>query len=155
MKARVAASIVLAFGLGLGMSGCTLITTQDTLHIKESSIGVAGSVGEIDVRNAVLVTRGDDGTTGNLVATFVNNEGKPHRVEVEHGSAAEYVTVPAYGVKKIGGAGETRVQFKDLGEKPGALADVYFTYGSETGTRLRVPVLASTFPGLEDYAPAR
>jgi len=155
VKARVAASIVLAFGLTLGMSGCSLITTQDTLNIKESSVGVSGSVGQVDVRNAVLITNGSNGTVGNLVTTFVNNEDKPHRVQVQHGSTNEYVTVPAYGVKKIGGEGETRVQFSNLGVKPGGLTDVFFTYSTETGVRLRVPVLASTFPGFADYAPKR
>jgi hypothetical protein len=115
---------------------------------------VSGSVGKIDVRQVVLITNSQD-RVGNLVATFVNNEDKPHRVQVEHGSQSEYVTVPAYGIKKIGAEGQTRVQFTNLDAKAGALTDVFFTYSTETGVRLRVPVLTSTFPGFEDYAPKR
>ncbi|GAB3391954.1 hypothetical protein GCM10027568_18360 [Humibacter soli] len=154
MKARVTASIVLALGLTLGMSGCSLTAPQDTLHMQESSVGVGGTVGKVDVRNAVLITGSED-KVGNLVATFVNNEAKPHRIEVQHGGENLYVTVPAYGVKKIGGATGTRLLFTNLDAKAGALTDVFFTYGTQTGVTLSVPVLSSTFPGFEDYAPAR
>ncbi len=154
MKARVAASIVLALGLGLGMSGCTLITLQDTKYVKESSVGVGGSVGEVDIRNAVIVSD-SNGTVGNLVVTFVNNEGKPHFVSVQHGSTTRSVAVPAYGVKKVGEEGGTRVRLPQLGAKPGSLTDLYFSYQGVTGTRLRVPVVSSSFPGFEGYSPDR
>lgn len=153
MKARVAASIVLALGLTSGMSACTLLTPQDTLYIKESAHGVNGTVGKIDIRNAVIVSN-SKGTAGNLVVTFVNNEDKAHYLTVQHGSSSHAVAVPAGGVKKVGGAG-ARVQFTGLDAKPGSLTDVYFTYAGVTGAQLQVPVLSSTFPGYEDFAPSK
>ncbi|MHA7985696.1 hypothetical protein ACX9R5_07795 [Rathayibacter sp. CAU 1779] len=154
MKARVAASIVLALGLTVGMSGCTLVTLQDTKYIKESADGVNGTVGKVDIRNAVIIAN-TSGTVGNLVVTFVNNDDKPHYIAVQHGSKTHSVSVPALGVKKVGAEGGTRVEFAGLDAKPGSLTDVYFTYPGATGTQLRVPVLASTFPGFEDYAPGK
>ncbi|MGA0566927.1 hypothetical protein ACO2Q7_06325 [Rathayibacter sp. KR2-224] len=154
MKARVAASIVLALGLTAGMSGCTLLTPQDTLYIKESAHGVNGTVGKIDIRNAVIISD-SKGTVGNLVVTFVNNEDKAHYLSVQHGSKTLSVAIPAYGVKKVGRDGATRVQFDSLDAKPGSLTDVYFNYAGVTGTQLQVPVLSSTFPGYEDYAPSK
>ena len=151
MKARVAASIVLALGLAVGMSGCTLLTPQDTLHIQESAHGVNGKVGSIDIRNAIVVSNAK-GSVGNLVVTLVNNDDKAHYVTVHHGSKSESVAVPAGGVKKVGSG--TRVQFSGLDAKPGSLTDVYFTYAEVTGAQLQVPVLSYTFPGYADYAPS-
>ena len=152
MKARVATSIVLAFGLALGMSGCTLVTNQDTVGMQESSYGVSGSVGSIDVRDAVIIATAN-GHRGNLVVTFINNDDKAHYLEVQHGSTNKFVAVPALGVKKVGAQGGTRVEFNDLGAKPGTLTNVYFTYAGASGLQLRVPVLATSFPGFQNYAP--
>lgn len=134
------------------MTGCTLITTQDTVHIKEAADGVNGTVGKIDIRDAVVIAT-SKGAAGNLVATFVNNDDKAHYLSVQLGSKTRSVAVPANGVKKIGASDSDRVEFIGLGSKPGSLIDLYFTYAGVTGTKLRVPVLSSTFPGFEDYAP--
>lgn len=153
MKARVAASIVLAVGLAAGVSGCTMLTPQDTLSIQESAHGVNGKVGSIDIRNAVIISN-DKGTVGNLVVTFVNNDARAHYVTVQQGSKSHQVAVPASGVKKVGADGGTRVQFSGLDAKPGSLTKIYFTYGQVTGTQLQVPVLSTSFPGYEDYTPS-
>lgn len=152
MKARVAASIILTLGLAVGMSGCTLLTPQETLAIKTSAHGVNGTVGAIDIRNAVVISN-SKGTVGNLVVTFVNNDDKAHYLTVQHGSKSESVAVPAGGVKKIGAGNQ--VQFTGLNAKPGSLTDIYFTYANVTGTQLQVPVLSSTFPGYESFAPSK
>lgn len=154
MKVRAAASIVLALGLVAGMSGCTLLTPQDTLYIKESAHGVNGKVGSIDIRNALLISN-DKGTVGNLVVTFVNNDDRAHYVTVKQGSSAHSVAVDGGALKKLGAEGSTRIQFTNLDAKPGSLTDVYFTYADVTGTQLQVPVLSSTFGGYADYAPSK
>jgi hypothetical protein len=146
--------MALALGLALGMSGCTLLTPQDTLHMQETSNGVGGSVGHIDVRNAVIISN-SKGSVGNLVVTLVNNDDKAHYVSIVHGSTTKSVGIPALGVKKLGSDEGKRVQFAPLGAKPGSLTDVYFTYSGATGTQLQVPVLKSTFPGFEGYAPGK
>ncbi|GAB3801407.1 hypothetical protein GCM10028798_17320 [Humibacter antri] len=154
MKARVAASIVLALGLTAGMSGCTLLTPQDTLYIKESAHGVNGTVGKIDIRNALIISN-SSGTVGNLVVTFVNNEDKAHYLSIQHDSRSHQVAIMGDAVKKIGAKGATRVEFVGLNAKPGSLTDVYFSYAGVTGTQIQVPVLSSSFPGYSDYAPSR
>ena len=154
MKARVAASIVLAIGLTAGMSGCTLLTPQDTLYIKESAHGVNGTVGKIDIRNALIISN-SSGTVGNLVVTFVNNDDRAHYLSIQHGSKTQSVGIMADAVKKVGAKGSTRVEFTGLDAKPGSLTDVYFSYAGVTGTQIRVPVLSSTFPGYEDYVPGQ
>ena len=58
MKARVAASIVLALAVAVGTAGCGFIAPQATTKHYDASDGVSGNVGQIDVRNAFIVTDG-------------------------------------------------------------------------------------------------
>lgn len=152
VKARLAASIGLALGVALGATGCTLLVPQETTKIQEASDGVSGSVGSVDVRDALLITNGN-GTTGNLVVTLVNNSGSEQQLELQHGSTTETVAVPAYGLKKLGSDAKSRVQFTKLDAKPGGIADVYFSSDSATGVKLQVPVLSESFPGFGSYGP--
>jgi hypothetical protein len=152
VRARIAASVVLAVGIVLGTAGCNLIAPQATLTKYDASDGVSGSVGDIDVRNAILIS--DNGKTGNLVVTLVNNGSKPHRVEVQHGTSKkvdEFVTVEPGQVKKVGADNTRQVQLTGMDTKAGALYPVYFQYGSETGLRLLVPVLTNGLPEYSTY----
>lgn len=154
MRARIAASVVLAVGIVLGTAGCNLIAPQATLKQYDASDGVGGSVGDIDVRNAILVS--DNGKTGNLVVTFVNNGAKPHRVQIQHGTSKkvdEYVTVEPGQVKRIGADNARQIQLTGIDTKAGALYPVYFQYGSQTGVRLLVPVLTNGLPEYNTYTP--
>ena len=70
MKARLAASAALALGLALGASGCSMVTYQATTEHYDASDGVSLNVGELKVRNALVVS--EDGVDGNLVMSVVN-----------------------------------------------------------------------------------
>jgi hypothetical protein len=153
LKARLAASIVLTLGLAVGVSGCTLITPQDTVGMKKSSAGVDGKVGQIDIQDAVIIS--NNGTLGNVVTTFVNNGDSAQTVQVQQGSTTASVKVSAGGVTRIGGQGDHRVQLKNLNAQPGSLTDVYFSYAGQTGVKIQVPVLESSYPGFSGYAPKK
>jgi len=115
---------------------------------------VSGSVGDVDVRNAILIS--DNGKTGNLVVTLVNNGDKPHRVQVQHGTSKKadaYVTVEAGQVKQVGSDSAHQVQLTGIDTKAGALYPVYFQYGTETGVRLLVPVLTNAMSEYHTYTP--
>jgi hypothetical protein len=154
VKARVAASVVLALSVALGTAGCGLVAPQATTKHYDASDGVSGSVGSIDVRNAIVVT-GDDDTVGSLVVTLVNTDSKSHRVAVTAGDSASsraYVTVEPGQVKQVGSdpqAESGNVFFPEFNGKPGGLFPVYFQYGDNTGVELKVPVLSG---GLSEYS---
>lgn len=153
MKARIAASIVLAVGIALGTAGCDLIAPQETLRIVTASDGVNGKVGSVDVRNAMIIS--DDGKVGNLVVTLVNQGDTPHLVTIKQGDDIKVgqVSVGAGTLRSIGGPTEKRLTIEHLDTKPGALHKVYFQYGDEPGVQLNVPVLDGSLPEYQDYAP--
>ena len=155
MRARIAASISLAIAVTLGTAGCGFLAPQSTTRHYDASDGVSGDVGDIAVRNALIVT--GDGTVGNLVVTLVNNGSVPHRVQIERVAGSQestYVVVGAGETKEIGAAGETLILFRELHSIPGSLYPLYFQYGAQTGLPLRVPVLDGGLPEYADLTPA-
>jgi hypothetical protein len=154
VRARIAASVVLAVGILLGTAGCNFLAPQATLEHYDPSDGVGGTVGNIDVRNAVIVS--NNGETGNLIATFVNNDAKSHRVLIQQGTTKktdEYVTVEPGQVKTIGSDDSTQVQFTKMNVKAGAMLPVYFQYADKTGVQLLVPVLTNGLKEYKSYTP--
>ena len=82
MKAQVATSVALALAVAFGTAGCGLVAPQATTKHYDASDGVSGSVGTVDVRNAMIVADAKDGTVGNLVVTLVNTGAKSQRVAI-------------------------------------------------------------------------
>lgn len=162
MKARVAASVVLALAVALGTAGCNLVAPQATTKHYDASDGVSGNVGQIDVRNAVIITDGMGGTVGNLVVTFVNNDTKSHRVAISSGaggSAVSEVTVEPGQVKLVGTkpdtASNSNVFLLNFTAIPGSIYPLYFQYGDQTGLKLQVPVLDGGLPEYTDLVPPK
>ncbi|MGN6427032.1 hypothetical protein [uncultured Leifsonia sp.] len=159
MKARAAASVVLALAVAFGTAGCGLVAPQATTKHYDASDGVSGSVGQVDVRNAMIVTDGVGGKVGNLVVTLVNNDAKSHRVTVTSGSssAKAYVTVQPGQVKQVGTtpdeASSSNIFLTPFSALPGSLYPVYFQYGDQTGAKLDVPVLDGALEDYKDLVP--
>lgn len=153
MKARVAASVVLALAVAFGTAGCGFIAPQATTKHYDASDGVSGTVGQIDVRNALIVTSDTSNKTGNLVVTLVNNDSTSHDVTISAGDQNDAkVTVKPGEVKQVGATphkdSASNVFLTNFTAQPGSLYPVYFQYGDETGVQLKVPVLDG---GLEEY----
>lgn len=159
MKARVAASIVLALAVAVGTAGCGLIAPQATTKHYDPSDGVGGTVGAIDVRNAFIVTDGVGGKVGNLVVSLVNTDTNSHRVAISSGSsgAAAEITVEPGQVKVVGKnpdkASSSNVFLTPFDALPGSLYPVYFQYGDATGVKLQVPVLDGGLPDYKSLVP--
>ncbi|KQQ05117.1 MULTISPECIES: hypothetical protein [unclassified Rathayibacter] len=150
MKARIAASVVLAVGVALATAGCNLVAPQATRNLYDPSDGVGATIGDLALRNAFIVS--DDGELGTLVVTVVNSGDETQTLEVQYESTtgrtdAEVSAVP--GNTEVGPQKDASVTMSDLDTIPGSLLPVYFQYGSEEGKELLVPVLTSA---LESYA---
>lgn len=141
MKARLIASIVVAGVLTLGMSGCNLIAPQATLKQYDASDGVGVSVGKVDVRNAIVIS--DDGEVGNLVFSVANTDDRAHTILIEvEGSDEQFQVLAEPGLTSFDGSGANDpLRIEPLGAKPGAVLDVFFQYGEETGATASVPIL--------------
>ena len=146
MSARIIASVVLAAGLLIGTSGCGFLAPQATLIKYDPSDGVSGNVGDIALRNGMLLSA--DGSTANLLVTAINKGDTAQSLTVQYEAdgqkVTELVTLRANTSVTIGGKDEPNVTLENMNSSTGALFPVYFQYGEETGVQLLLPVLDGT-----------
>jgi len=153
VKARLAASAVLAVGLVLGASGCSMLTYQATTEHYDPSDGVSADVGALDLRNILVVS--EDGEDGNLVLTVVNTGEDDVELGVqvgEGGSEPLIIEVEAGATVSLGGD-EEPLLLEGIDTQPGALLPLYFQYGTAEGIEKLVPVLDGRLPEYSDLAP--
>jgi hypothetical protein len=153
VKARLAASAVLAVGLVLGASGCSMLTYQATTEHYDASDGVSVNVGDLDVRNILVVS--EDGEDGNLVLTVVNTGEDDAELGVqvgEGGSEPLIIEVEAGATVSLGGD-EEPLLLEGIDTQPGALLPIFFQYGTAEGIEKLVPVLDGRLSEYSDLAP--
>ncbi|PPL19702.1 hypothetical protein [Microterricola pindariensis] len=155
MKARIAASVLLAAGLLVGTAGCNLVAPQATTKHYDASDGVSANLDGVDVRNALVIT--EDGELGNLVVTFVNTTAESAKVTVQYESdgskETETVTLEPSSSTPFGLPDGEQITLVDMGTQPGALLPVYFQSGQSEGKQLLVPVLDASLPEYADLVP--
>ena len=144
MKARLAASVVLAVGVVIGTAGCNMLAPQETTRILQStSFGIEGDVGDVHIRNAYLVAKGEKMA---LVATFINKGDSEATLRIQPNASAndtKKLTVGTGAPTVIGP--EQTLQWDDFKVAPGSLFPVFFSYGDKSGVTLDVPVLTGDF----------
>lgn len=142
-RARVTASIVLAAAVALGTTSCNLFAPQATLKIYDPSDGVSATVGEVAVRNALVLA--DDEDSGFLLVTVINKGESAHAVSLQVGSGEDRqeltVTVDGGSTTTFSTGDERRLAIDPLGVQPGAVTPMFVTYGREEGVEVDVPVL--------------
>ena len=146
MRARIAASVLLAAGILLGTSACGFFAPQATSIEYNASDGVSGDVGEIHIRNGLLLST--DGELANLIVSVVNTTDSEQNLVVQYESSTGTVTqdipVEANTTVTFGTEGEESVILENMDSQPGSLFPVFFQYGEETGVELLLPVLTGT-----------
>lgn len=155
MRGRIASSVIVAAAVIIGTAGCNLVAPQATTYHYFASDGVSSDLGDVALRNAVVVT--DKGKLGNLVVTIVNSGSSDAEITVQHESSSgkKNVTIdaPAHETTIFGPADGEQVLLRDLDAEPGSLLPVYFQYGDESGKELLVPVLDGGLPEYADLLP--
>jgi hypothetical protein len=154
VKARLAASAALAIGLALGASGCSMITYQATTEEYDASDGVSADVGDLDLRNILIVS--DDGIDGNLVMTVANTGEDDATLGVQVGTDDGEVTeieVEAGQTLVLGSEDNEPVLLEGIDAEVGGVLPLYFQYGEAEGVEKLVPVLDSGLPEYADLAP--
>lgn len=155
MKFRWAMTTALATAVVLGTAGCTFDAEIATNIPYSPSDGTGTSVGDIDVRNALLVT--DDGETLNLVVSLVNQSDSDRAVTIQwegaDGRESDRVLVDGSSTTQLGSQDEQRILIEGVDVTPGGLFPVFFQYGDEPGSELLVPVLDGALPEYELYVP--
>ena len=156
MKARVAASTALVAALLLGSTGCTFGATIATQKDYDPSDGVGAEVGELAIRNALLI--GETGEELNLVMTVASSADVNRRLIVQWQSGGERVSesivVAAGDRTRIGGPNdEIQIIVAGSGATVGGLLPVFFSYTGAEGVQVPVPVLDGSLPEYELYIP--
>jgi hypothetical protein len=156
VKNRFAAAVALSAALMLGTTGCTFSAEIATQKDYDPSDGVGTDIGDLSLRNILLI--GEDGDALNLVMTVVSASGSSQRLnvqwEADGGRVTESVFASANGRTVIGGPEQPQLLVTDAGGELGGLVPLYFSYGSETGREVMVPVLNGSLPEYELYVPA-
>jgi len=155
VRARVLLSVLLTAGVLLGTSGCNLLAPQSTTKHYDASDGVSGNVGDLQVRNAIVLST--DGKTGSLLVTVVNASDSAHSLSVQYtaatGKVTQQVTLKPQSSTAIGTTGGPVITLENIDAPLGSLFPVYFQYGTETGILLLTPVLDGTLPQYSSLLP--
>lgn len=155
MTSRLLASIALAAALLVGTTGCTFSAEIATQKEYDPSDGVGIEVGELAIRNALLI--GDDPENLNLVMTVVSSSDTDRRLTVQWQAGdervSEQVFVTANGSTAFGGPDQDQLLVVGSGATIGGLVPLYFSYSGAEGRELLVPVLDGALPEYELYVP--
>ncbi len=146
------------------LAGCSQLSPQTTQNVTYApSDGVQGQVGEVKVRN-VLVLTSEQGGPAELVGSLFNPTGEDVSLEVvvrepagDDGAATEPLateTIELGGAEDvmIGPDADQQVSLEQLDVVPGRFAEVSFTGGGGELV-LQVPVLDGTLPEYADLVP--
>ena len=149
-----ATSIVLAGLIAASLTGCTFGAVQATRLAYDPSDGIGAEVGDVQVRNALLVS--DDGEVASLVVALVNSGETNVQLtvswEAESGRVERNVAVPAGETRSLGAETDAMV-LEGVDAQPGSRFPVYFQYGDEEGEELGVPVLDGSLDEYADLVP--
>ena len=156
MRRRLFAPLALAFSLVLGTTGCTLNAEIATMKDYDPSDGVGTEVGELALRNIMLIinSAGD----ANLVMTVVNTGGEDISLRVQYTDGArqanETLGIPGIpALTRIGDDPAEGIVLSGSEVVPGGLAPIYFQYADNPGELVMVPVLDGTLAEYELLVP--
>ena len=166
MKMRVAASVAVTALVTGALSGCMFFTPQQTARSYTPSDGVNGHVGDVAIRNVLLLTDEAPSTSqaANMLGVLVNSGDSAKTVTLQYatssGTESTTLTVPANGLLSLRPNPATQtdasvptaardVQLQDVDAVPGGLFTIGFAVSGSNPVSLSVPVLTGT---LEEYA---
>ena len=161
MRARIAATVIVAASLLLSTAGCSFFAPQATLKHYDPSDGVGTTVGNLKVRNALLLT--NDGQQASFLVNLINDSEKTVNVLIQYdgttasgasGKVDTRVQLDAREVKTFGSSDTRQLLFSGINSKAGSLFPVFVQYGTLTGEQLLVPVLDGSLPEYSKLLPS-
>ena len=137
-----------------------MVTYQATTEHYDASDGVSLDVGDLDLRNVLVVS--DDGVDGTLVMTIVNRGTEDRSLDVQFGAGGgdtQTIDVEAgsqvvFGVDEVEGTELVEpIVLEDIDTLPGAFLTMYFQYSGAEGVEKLIPVLDGRLPEYEHLVP--
>ncbi|MBD8044694.1 hypothetical protein H9638_12830 [Arthrobacter sp. Sa2BUA2] len=145
-----AAAGVIALSL-LGATGCSAVNDQATTLEYSPSDGIVQDLGDLQLRNIVLVSDGD-GDPGRLLGTVANTSSEPINLELSIGGSDLSWNIPAGGKVIYDDAPQSEVLVASVNVIPGTGIRAEATAASETAT-LNIPVVDGQVSYYQDYLP--
>ena len=145
----------------LSTAGCSFFAPQATLKHYDPSDGVGTTVGNVKVRNALLLT--NDGQQASFLVNLINDSEKTVNVLIQYdgttangasGKVDTRVQLDAREVKTFGSSDTRQLLFSGINSKAGSLFPVFVQYGTLTGEQLLVPVLDGSLPEYSKLLPS-
>ena len=130
-----------------------MLTYQATTEHYDASDGVSVDVGDLDLRNILIVS--EDGVDGNLVMTVVNPGESDAALGVQFGAGGDVVEVEvgAGQTLVLGSEDDEPILLEGIDAEVGGLLPMYFQYGDAEGVEKEVPILDARLPEYADLAP--
>lgn len=150
---RVTAALIAA-ALVAPVSGCSALFTPQATEIKYAGgDGAAASIGDVDVRDVLVITRAK-GEPGQLLGSVVNTSKSPKSVTLSTPNSNTTVRVKPDSVTKIDPKEGKDVRIPSVSVNPGHLIDVTMKSGSTT-RHFEAQVLNGELPQYKKYLPKK
>lgn len=153
---RLGAVAVIGTSL-LGISACSYIAPQQTTAIYAPSDGAQLNLGDIELRNILIVTSGEPGQPGRVLGAVFNNANEPVQVTLRGSDGAQtQLTVSPDQPYYLNETTEASM-LSTVAERAGSLETVTISHnGSSTPAKgeLRVPVLDGTLEEYQKFVPS-
>lgn len=153
---RAVAPVAATVAAGLLLGGCSFTSRDLTLEPYAPSDGLQVDLGEVLVRNVLVVSEGD-GAPGVVSGALVNRGAEDAVVQVEVGATLAELDVAAGQTVFMGPAGEQEgelVLVDAVDTVAGGVIAVGFTDPASDSATLEVPVVLPTGPYAEITPPA-
>lgn len=147
------AGVVTALGAGLlGLTGCSYFAPQQTTQVYAASDGVQADLGDIQLRNMLIVSRGA-GQEGRIIGGIFNTSSQEVTVTFSGNQGARaLVVVPARGQVLLNQRSE-RVILRTVAQAPGSLESVTVHTSAGLESTEAIPVLDGTLAEYQPYLP--
>jgi hypothetical protein len=146
---RVVAAAALAM-LSLGVTSCGAINEQATTFQYAASDGIVLSVGDLDVRNLMLVTKSAT-DKARLIGSLVNDTDAAQSLDVTLSTGSVSINVPAKSVVNLEKS-ENAKTLPSAGVLPGAHAEATLAVGSGSED-IGIPVVDGTLEEYREFVP--
>ena len=146
---RVVAAAALAM-LSLGVTSCGAINEQATTFQYAASDGIVLNVGDLEIRNLMLVTKSAT-DEARLLGSLVNTTDSAQTLGLTLSSGSVSINVPAKSVVNLEKS-ENEKTVPSAGVLPGAQAEATLAVGSGS-QQVGVPVVDGTLKEYREFVP--
>lgn len=152
-RSRVAV-VGAALAVAAGLAGCSATNPMTTQNNYDASDGVSVELGDVTVRNLLVLTSAE-GAPGTVLGAVSNGGGDSTRVSftVAGEQAGRPVPVDANGTVVLGPESDATVDLDAVPAAPGGLLELEISSDLGGTSTVQVPVLDGTLPEYADLVP--